>query len=140
MSMFVQKTHPAPTSLIQAYAEVEKVSLQSPETTNGALNYFGNANTLNQGALNYTPTINPMLAPPNQLVLHPGVPMSQAVSTQLIYLQNTTSSTRTQEEKDEMRDLIEQVKKLSTEVTYLRNQNNQLQNAQRNYQSYQGSN
>lgn len=52
----------------------------------------------------------------------------------------TTNSTRTQEEKDEMRDLIEQVKNLCTEVTYLRNQNNQLQNTQRNYQSYQGSN
>ena len=80
-SMFVQKTHPAPTSLIQAYVEAEKVSLQSPETTNGALNYFGNTNTLNQGALSYTLTINPVPTPPNQLVLHPGAPMSQAVST-----------------------------------------------------------
>jgi hypothetical protein len=39
-----------------------------------------------------------------------------------VYLQGASSSTRTQEEKDEMKDLIEQVKKLSTEVTYLRNQ------------------
>ena len=74
--MFVQKTHPAPTSLIQAYAEAEKVSLQSPTTMNGALNYFGNANTLNQGALNYTPTINLVPTHPNQLVLQPGSPMS----------------------------------------------------------------
>ena len=39
-----------------------------------------------------------------------------------------------------MGDLIEQVKNSFTEVTYLRNQNNQLQNAQMNYQSYQGRN
>ena len=84
--MFVQKTHPTPTSLIQAYVEAEKVSLQSPTTVNGALNYFGNANTLNQGALNYAPTINPVPTPPNQLVLHPGAPMSQAMPTQPIYL------------------------------------------------------
>jgi hypothetical protein len=51
--MFVQKTHLTPTSLIQAYAKAEKVSLQSLKNTNGALNYFGNANTLNQGSLNY---------------------------------------------------------------------------------------
>ena len=58
--MFVQKIHPTPTNLIQAYAEVQKVSLQSPAIMNGALNYFGNANTLNQGALNYALTINPV--------------------------------------------------------------------------------
>ena len=51
-SMFVQKTHPTPTTLIQAYAKVERVSLQSPVTTSGAPNYFRNANKLNQGALN----------------------------------------------------------------------------------------
>lgn len=46
-----------------------------------------------------------------------------------------------------MKELIEQVKKLSTEVTYLRNQNNQLQNIQRsnqgqqvNNQNFQGNN
>ena len=48
---------------------------------------------------------------------------------------------RTQEEKDEMKELIEQVKKLSTKVTYLRNQNNQLQVFQRNNQEgNQGNN
>ena len=51
-----------------------------------------------------------------------------------------TTSTRRQEEKDEMKYLIEQVMKLSTNVTCLRNQNHQLLNAQRNYQSYQGNN
>ena len=127
------ETHPTPTSLIQAYVEAERVSLQSPATASGAPNYFGNDNTLNQEVLNYTPTMNPIPIP-NQLVLHPRAPMSQAMPTQPAYLQDTTTSTRTQEEKDEMKDLIEQVKKLSTEVTYLRNQDNQLQNAQRNYQ------
>ena len=86
MFLFVQKTHPAPTSLIQAYVEAEKVILQSPKTKNGALNYFGNKNTLNQGVLNYALTINQVPSPLNQLVLHPGAPMSQAVPTQPIYL------------------------------------------------------
>ena len=56
--MLVQKSHLTPTILIQAYVELEKVSLQSPTTMNGSLNYFGNENTLNQGAFSYSLTIN----------------------------------------------------------------------------------
>lgn len=70
----------------------------------------------------------------NQLVLHPGPPISQIPPKEPIYLQNTIVSSRTQEEKDEMRELTEQMKKLSSKVTYLRNQNNQLYNSQRNQQ------
>ena len=80
-------------------------------------------------------------APANQLVVQPGPPLSQLPPLMLVYLQSASSSTRTQEEKDEMKELIEQVKKLSTEVTYLRNQNNQLQAFQRNNQGdYEGNN
>lgn len=52
----------------------------------------------------------------------------------LVYLQSASSSTRTQVENDEMKELIDQVKKLSIEVIYLRNQNNQFQSFQRSNQ------
>lgn len=132
-SMFVQQTNP--NDLKAAYDEAFKIGLRSPVTVAGTMPYNPQV-----GVTNYLPAINPVPAPANQLVPHPGAPLSQAPPSQPIYLQNTTTPSRTQEERDEMKELIEQVKRLSTEVTYLRNQNNQMQSMQRNYQSYQGGN
>lgn len=88
---------------------------------------------INQALAYQTTIMNPIpqvaykpQQPTNQLVLHPGLPISQIPPKQPVYLQNTTTSSRTQEEKEEMQELTEQMKKLSSEVTYLRNQNNQL--------------
>lgn len=73
------------------------------------------------------------------MVIHLGVPLSQEQPSQLVYFQNIATSTRTQEEKEDMKELIKHLKKLSTEVTHLRNQNNQIKNMQRNSQGYQGN-
>ncbi|XP_059064891.1 uncharacterized protein LOC131856942 [Cryptomeria japonica] len=96
---------------------------------------------ISQALAHQTPIMNPIpqlvyqpQQPTNQLVLHPGPPISQIPPKQPVYLVNIVVSSRTQEEKDEMRELTNQMKKLSSEVTYLRNQNNQLQNNQRNQQ------
>lgn len=132
-SMFVQQANP--NDLKVAYDEDFKIRIRSPATIAGTMPYYPQA-----GETNYLPVVNPILTPANQLVPHPGAPISQVPPSQPVYLQNTATSSRTQEEKDEMKELIEQVKRLSTEVTYLRNQNNQMQSMQRNYQAHQGAN
>lgn len=145
-TMFV-RTHPSPANLNEAYAKAIEVSKILRQNLSGPLLNLGSpaaANqiqNLSQALVHHTPIMNqvpqpmyPVAQPSNQWVLHPGAPISQAPQAHPVYLQNAVTSTRTQEEKEEMKELIDQVKKLSTEVTHLRNQNNQLYSMHRNYQ------
>lgn len=143
-AMFVKSTNPLPADLKGAYVVAITASTGlGIGLAPGPLHYLGNAASQNQiqdinrALAHQTPMMNPI--PSNQMVLHPGMPVSQVPPTQPIYLQNVTTPARTQEEKDEMRELIEQVKRLSTEVTYLKGQTNQMQNFQKNYQPPQGN-
>ena len=130
--MFTRMGHPTPTTLNQAYAKAIEIGKQLGQQGMEPLSIRYANNPIPQLAYQ---------APANQLVVQPGPPLSQLPPSMPVYLQGASSSTKTQEEKDEMKELIEQVKKLSIEVTYLRNQNNQLQAFQRNNQgSYQGNN
>ena len=116
--MFTRMGNPTPTMLNEAYAKAIEIGKQLGQQGMEPLNVRYPNNPVPQ--LTYQ-------APTNQLVVHSGPPLCQEPPPMLVYLQSTSSSTRTQEEKDEMKELIEQVKKLPTEVTYSRNKNNQLQ-------------
>lgn len=125
MTMFTRIVNLAPTTLIEDNTKAIEIGRQ-----------LGQQGIETQD-VRYPNNPFPQLtyqAPANQLVVHLGPPLSQALPSILVYLQVASSSKRMQEEKDEMKELIDQVKKLSTKVPYLRNQNNQLQSSQRNNQ------
>lgn len=126
-AMFVNSKNPVPTDLKEAYAiAIMNSNGLGVGMVPGPLNYLGNSvaqnqfQDINRALAHHTPAMNPVPSTNNQLVLHLGIPMSQVPPAQLIYLQNATTSSRTQEEKDEMKELNDQVKKLSIEVTYLK--------------------
>lgn len=119
-AMFVRQTQPAPTTLIEAYAKAMEISKGLGQNIRGPLLQLGpptmpnQIQEISQALAHQTPIMNliPQLAyqppqPANQLVLHPGPPISQIPPKQPVYLQNIAVSSRTQEEKDEMRELTD---------------------------------
>lgn len=98
-SMFVKSRNPAPNNLKEAYAAAVTISNDlGVGIASRPLNYLGNPTVqyqiqdINQALAQHIPMMNPVPTPNNQLVLHPGAPMSQVPPPQPVYLQNATTS------------------------------------------------
>lgn len=100
-AMFVRQAHPAPANMNQAYAKAVEVSQNMGQNITGPSLYTGliaansQMQTLGSTWNQQTPTLNPVpqptyhiTTPSDQLVLHPGMLLSQSQPTQPVYLQN----------------------------------------------------
>ncbi len=97
MAMLTRMENLAPTMLTKAYTKAIEIGRQ-----------FGQQGMEPQGVRHPNNLVPPLAyqAPANQLVIHLGPPLSQAPPLVPFYLQGASSSTRMQEENDEMMELI----------------------------------
>jgi len=127
-SMFARRANPVPASLAAAYAAAVEVSTQLGQTTSGPLNHMGpvampnQIPMINHALANRTPVMNPVPSPAatQALVIHPGNPVAEMPPAQMPFLQSSEAS-KTKEDKDDIKELVEQMKKLTAEVTHLKN-------------------
>jgi len=84
---------------------------------------------ISQALANHTPMMIPILvlATTQALMVYPGAPISKLPLTQVLFLQSYKPTlAKTGDDRGDIRELAEQMKKLTVEVIHLRNHNTYL--------------